>query len=59
MGLSTDLKDLEIKTSDNHDLVIKNGFNSERVNNNPRRMTEIGLRGDSEFDAWRAWGFRV
>lgn len=38
------LSDLGIKTDNDINVIIKNGFNPDRVKNNPRRLTEEGLR---------------
>lgn len=43
-GLSTKLNELGIKTNSDIALIIKNGFNPYRVNNNPRKLTEEALR---------------
>ena len=44
MGLSTELSDLGIKTDKDIGVIIKNGFNPDRVKNNPRKLTEGALR---------------
>ncbi len=44
LGLETDLTKLGIKTEADIDILVKNGFNPQRVNNNPRLVTEAGLR---------------
>ncbi|MFX1314682.1 MAG: phosphonoacetaldehyde reductase [Promethearchaeota archaeon] len=44
IGLETRLEDLGIKTQDNIETIIKNGFNPERVKNNPRLLSEFQLR---------------
>jgi len=44
IGLKTNLTDLGIRTEEDIDIVIKNGFNPERVKNNPRQLTEDSLR---------------
>lgn len=44
LGLSTRLSQLGIKTNDDLQLIIKRGFNPQRVNKNPRRLTENALR---------------
>ena len=44
IGLSTRLRDLEIKRNKSIEIIIKNGFNPDRVKNNPRRLTEKALR---------------
>ncbi|NVM36399.1 MAG: phosphonoacetaldehyde reductase [Candidatus Lokiarchaeota archaeon] len=44
VGLETNLGKLGIKTQDDIEIVIKNGFNPERVKNNPRLLTETQLR---------------
>jgi len=44
IGLETKLGKLGIKTQDDIELIIKNGFNPDRVKNNPRLLTETQLR---------------
>ena len=44
IGLKTKLNDLGIKTEKDIDVIIKNGFNPDRVKNNPRNLTEKALR---------------
>ena len=44
IGLETKLSDLGIKNEQDIDLIIKHGFNPERVKNNPRKITEYQLR---------------
>ena len=44
IGLNTKLTDLNITAPEHHDLIVANGFNPERVKNNPRELTEIALR---------------
>ncbi|MFX1256851.1 MAG: phosphonoacetaldehyde reductase [Promethearchaeota archaeon] len=44
IGLETKLKDLGIKSQEDIDLIVKNGFNPDRVINNPRKLNEINLR---------------
>lgn len=44
IGLSNNLHDLKIKTNNNINVIIKNGFNPYRVKNNPRELTESALR---------------
>jgi len=44
IGLETRLGKLGIKTQDDIELIIKNGFNPDRVKNNPRLLTETQLR---------------
>lgn len=44
LGLSTRLSELGIDTDDKIEIIIKNGFNPERVRNNPRKLTEEALR---------------
>ena len=44
IGLETKLKNLGIKTEEDINLIIKNGFNPDRVKNNPRKLTEAELR---------------
>ncbi len=43
-GLETRLNALGIKSDDDIELIIRNGFNRERVCNNPRLLTEGALR---------------
>ncbi len=42
--LETGLHNLGIKTEQDRELIVKNGFNPERVKNNPRVLTEQNLR---------------
>jgi alcohol dehydrogenase class IV len=44
IGLKTKLSDLRINTDEDIELIIKNGFNPDRVRNNPRILTEFRLR---------------
>jgi alcohol dehydrogenase class IV len=44
IGLEIKLHKLGIKTPDDIDLIIKKGFNPERMKNNPRKLTEKQLR---------------
>jgi len=44
VGLEIKLENLGIKTQEDIELIIKNGFNPERVKNNPRLLTETKLR---------------
>ncbi|MBI2654878.1 phosphonoacetaldehyde reductase [Candidatus Woesearchaeota archaeon] len=44
IGLSTKLSELGIKTNEDIEIIIKNGFNPGRVRNNPRLLTEQALR---------------
>ena len=44
IGLDTRLDGIGIKTHEDIETVIKNGFNPERVKNNPRKVTEEALR---------------
>ncbi|OGQ90198.1 MAG: hypothetical protein A2289_03710 [Deltaproteobacteria bacterium RIFOXYA12_FULL_58_15] len=44
VGLSRNFETLGIRTHDDIELIIANGFNPQRVNNNPRRLTEAALR---------------
>jgi alcohol dehydrogenase class IV len=44
IGLETRLSDLGIKSQEEIEIIIKNGFNPERVKNNPRLLTEPQLR---------------
>ena len=43
IGLNTRLSDLGIKTNEDIGIIIKNGFNPDRVKNNPRLLTEEAL----------------
>ncbi len=45
IGLSTKLSELGIETDEDIEIIIRNGFNPDRVNNNPRKLTEETLRG--------------
>ena len=45
VGLSTRLSELGIKKDEDIAVIVKNGFNPDRVKNNPRRLTEEALRG--------------
>ena len=44
VGLEFRLSRLGIKNNEDTELIIKNGFNPDRVNNNPRKLTERALR---------------
>jgi len=44
VGLEIKLSKLGIKTQADIELIIKNGFNPERVKNNPRKLTKSNLR---------------
>ena len=44
VGLETRLSRLNIKTDQDIELIIKNGFNPDRVKNNPRLLTKEALR---------------
>ncbi|MEK6984239.1 MAG: phosphonoacetaldehyde reductase [Nanoarchaeota archaeon] len=44
IGLNKRLNELGIKTDKDIKLIIENGFNADRVKNNPRRLTEEALR---------------
>ena len=44
IGLSRKLATLNIITPEHHDIIVANGFNPERVKNNPRKLTEKALR---------------
>lgn len=44
IDLTTKLSDLGIDTDDKIEIIIKNGFNPDRVKNNPRKLTENALR---------------
>src|SRR3989344_4290388 len=44
IGLSRKLGTLNIITPEHHDIIVANGFNPERVKNNPRELTEKALR---------------
>lgn len=44
IDLRTKLSELGIKTDEDIEIIIKNGFNPQRVKNNPRKLTEDALR---------------
>ena len=44
IGLKTKLSKLGIKTDEDIEIIIKNGFNPDRVKNNPRKLTKKALR---------------
>lgn len=44
IGLKRNLKELGIKSEKNLEIIIKNGFNPDRVKNNPRNLTKVALR---------------
>jgi|SRR3989344_2712862 len=44
IGLDRKLHLLNIITPEHHDVIVANGFNPERVKNNPRELTEEALR---------------
>lgn len=44
IGLERKLQSLNIVTPEHHDMIVANGFNPERVKNNPRNLTEESLR---------------
>lgn len=44
IDLETELGELGIKTKEDINVIIKNGFNPERVKNNPRKLDEYQLR---------------
>ncbi len=44
IGLKRSLSQLGIKDQKEFDLIIKNGFNPERVKNNPRKLTEEEIK---------------
>ncbi|MCK4429506.1 MAG: phosphonoacetaldehyde reductase [Candidatus Aenigmarchaeota archaeon] len=44
IGLETKLRSLGIDSDEDVELIIKNGFNPDRVKNNPRRLTKESLR---------------
>ena len=44
IGLQTRLADLNIKMDHDVDIIVENGFNPQRVKNNPRALTEQALR---------------
>jgi len=44
IGLGTQLTELGIQTDDDIEIIIKHGFNPDRVKNNPRKLTETALR---------------
>ena len=42
--LNTELSELGIRTDEDINIIVKNGFNPDRVKNNPRKLTEEALR---------------
>ncbi|MFX1267858.1 MAG: phosphonoacetaldehyde reductase [Promethearchaeota archaeon] len=44
INLETKLSDLGINSSEDIDLIVRNGFTPNRVKNNPRLLTEVQLR---------------
>lgn len=44
IGLDRRLMSLNILTPEHHDIIVANGFNPERVKNNPRELREDALR---------------
>jgi len=44
IGLTTKLIELGIKTDEDIEIIIENGFDPNRVKINPRRLTEEALR---------------
>ena len=44
IGLKTKLNELGIKSQEDIEIIIKNGFDPDRVKNNPRKLTEEALR---------------
>jgi alcohol dehydrogenase class IV len=44
IGLEIKLKNLGINNKNDIDLIVENGFNPDRVKNNPRKLTESELR---------------
>ena len=44
IGLETRLSQLGIISEDNMELIVRNGFNPERIGNTPRLLTEQALR---------------
>jgi alcohol dehydrogenase class IV len=44
IGLSRDFRSLGIRSRADLETIIMHGFNPQRVNNNPRRLTESALR---------------
>ena len=44
IGLSRDFRNFGIRTRKDVETIISNGFNPQRVNNNPRKLTEMALR---------------
>jgi alcohol dehydrogenase class IV len=44
IGLETKLQDLGLKSQNDIEIIIENGFNPERVKNNPRLLSEPQLR---------------
>lgn len=50
IGLTREPSTLGIATAADVDLIVREGFNPQRVNNNPRRLTEQALR--AMLEAW-------
>ncbi|MBT8043488.1 MAG: iron-containing alcohol dehydrogenase, partial [Verrucomicrobiae bacterium] len=44
IGLETNLQTLGVDSAEKRNIIIKHGFNPERVNNNPRQLTKAALR---------------
>ena len=44
INLETDIGKLGVINANDIEVVVKNGFNPQRVNNNPRQLTEEALR---------------
>ena len=44
IGLATKLREVGIKAQEDIDIIVRNGFNPDRVKNNPRELTEEALR---------------
>jgi len=44
MNLKIKFSEIGIKSKEDREIIIKNGFNPDRVKNNPRRLTEESLR---------------
>ena len=43
IGLTRSFRELGIATQDDLETIITNGFNPQRVNNNPRKLTKTAL----------------
>lgn len=46
IGLKTKLSEIGVKTQEDIEIIVKNGFNPDRVKNIPKKLTEEALRKD-------------